>query len=87
MPPLPTPSVPVMSEVRSISAVATAPAVALRKPEKDAMEKLEVNRFVEDAVVEKRFVVVAFVVVEFVAIKFGNVLFAVDVAVKYPALA
>ena len=74
-----------MSEVRSISAVATAPAVALRKPEKDAMEKLEVNRFVEDAVVEKRFVVVAFVVGEFVTKKFEYVLCALDGAAKYPA--
>ena len=85
VPPFETPNVPVMSVARSTRAVATAPAVALRKPVSDAMEKFDVKRFVEDAVVEKRFVVVAFVVVEFVATRFGNVLFEVVVAVKYAA--
>ena len=83
VPPFPTPSVPVMSEARFTSAVPTAPAVAFKKPERLAREKLEVKRFVLDAVVEKRDVVVAFVVVEFVATKLGNVLLVVVVAVKY----
>ena len=47
------------SFTRSMVAVATTPAVALRKPERRARVKFEVERFVEDAVVEKRVVVVA----------------------------
>ena len=83
VPPFPTPSVPVISVVRLTSAVATAPAVAFKKPERLAREKLDVKRLVEEAVVEKRDVVVAFVVVEFVTTKLGNVLLVVVVAVKY----
>ena len=36
------PRVPVMSEVKLMSDVATEPAAALRNPERDAMEKFEV---------------------------------------------
>ena len=53
VPPFPTPSVPVMSVARSTSAVATAPAVALRKPVTDLKVKLfEAMRFEVDAVPE-----------------------------------
>ena len=50
-----------MSVVRLMRALVTAPAVALRKPEIEPREKLEVKRLVEDAVVEKRLVEVALV--------------------------
>ena len=42
VPPFDMPRVPVMSEVKLMSDVATEPAAALRNPERDAMEKLEV---------------------------------------------
>jgi hypothetical protein len=54
---------PAMSVVRSANDVDTAPAVALRMPERLPSEKLEANKFVEDATVAKSEVVVAFVVV------------------------
>lgn len=59
MPPFPTGRMPVTSEVRLTSAVATAPAVAFRNPESEPIERFEVKRFVELAVVEKKEVVVA----------------------------
>ena len=76
-----------MSVVRLTSAVATAPAVALRKPVREAMERLEVKRLVEEAVVEKRLVVVADVPVARVNENRGNVDSVVVVAVKWLATA
>ena len=49
VPPLPTPSVPVTSEARLMRADATAPAVALRKPEKLPIASEPKNPCVEDA--------------------------------------
>ena len=66
VPPFAVGSIPVMSAVKSISDVATVPAVAFRKPERLPTERFDVKRLVEDAVVENRVVVVAFVVVPFV---------------------
>ena len=78
VPPLLTPRIPVMSDAKSMSAVAMEPAVALRNPERFAIDRFDVNRLVELAVVEKRFVVVAFVVVEFVVIRLMMVEDAVE---------
>jgi hypothetical protein len=66
VPPLDTPRIPVTSVVRFTSAVDTAPAVALRKPESVPMvSEFEATRLVDEAVpVTARLVVVAFVVVE-----------------------
>lgn len=69
VPPLPIPRVPVMSVDRSMRAVETDPAVAFKIPERLPMEKLEVNRLVDEAVVAKDEVVVALVVVELTASK------------------
>lgn len=46
VPPFDTPRMPEMSEVSEMSEVETAPAVALRKPERLAMESVPVVRFV-----------------------------------------
>ena len=59
VPPFPMERIPVMSEARFTRAVVTAPVVALRKPVSEPMERFEVKRFVELAVVEKKEVVVA----------------------------
>jgi hypothetical protein len=66
VPPFPTPSMPVISEVKSMRAVATAPAVALRKPETLEKVKLfEATRLDDEAVPETaRLDEVALVVVE-----------------------
>jgi len=78
---------PETSLARLTSAVPTLPAVAFKKPESAAIERFDVKRLVEEAVVAKELVEVAFVVVPLVEIKFGNVLLKVVVAVKYPAVA
>ena len=60
VPPLPTGKVPVTSAARSMRAVATKPAVALRKPDKEARERVFVTR---------KEVEVALVVVALLAVK------------------
>ena len=59
VPPLATERTPVTSLARFTNAVVTAPAVAFKIPESEPIERLEVKRFVELAVVAKKFVVVA----------------------------
>lgn len=61
VPPFAIPRIPVMSVVRLTSAFVTAPAVAFKKPEIEPSEKLEVNRFVDDAVVANELVEVLLV--------------------------
>lgn len=82
VPPFVIPKVPVMSDARLTSAVATVPAVAFKNPVSEASLKFEVKRLVDDAVVANELVVVAEVVVLLVAMRFGKVLLEVDVAVK-----
>ena len=55
---------PETSLARLTSAVPTLPAVAFKKPESAAIERFDVKRLVEEAVVAKKEVEVAFVVVE-----------------------
>ena len=64
VPPFATGRTPVISDVRLTRAVATAPAVAFKKPDNEPIEKFDVDRFVELAVVAKRLVVVAAVAVK-----------------------
>ena len=85
VPPFETGRMPETSEARLTSAVATTPAVALRKPVREPMEKFDVKRLVEEAVVEKRLVVVADVPVARVNENRGNVDSVVEVAVKWLA--
>ncbi len=59
VPPFATERTPVTSEARFTSAVVTAPAVAFKNPESEPIERFEVERFVELAVVAKKCVVVA----------------------------
>ena len=73
VPPFPTRRMPVMSAARLTREVATAPAVALRKPVRFAREEFEVKRLVELAVVENKLVVVAEVPVAFRKVKFWRV--------------
>ena len=76
VPPLPTERVPVISvepDDKFMAAAATEPLVAFRKPERDPMERLEANRFVELAVVLKKLVEVAEGEVELIAVKFWRV--------------
>jgi len=61
VPPFATPNIPVISVVRLMSALVTAPAVAFRNPLIDPREKLEVKRLVLDAVVANELVEVALV--------------------------
>src|SRR3989338_8139223 len=90
VPPFVTPSIPVMSLVRSMREVATTPAVALRKPVSEPMEKFDVKRFVLLAVVAKNEVVVALVPVAFTNVTFWSVEEPVvrrfDTAERLPAL-
>ena len=73
VPPFATERMPVTSLARLTSAVDIAPAVAFRKPESEAMVRLEVKRLVDEAVVEKSVVVVALLVVALSAVKFLRV--------------
>ena len=55
------------------TAADTSPLVALSKPPSDAMERLEVKRLVDEAVVAKKLVVVACEVVALRAVKLPKV--------------
>jgi acyl-CoA synthetase (AMP-forming)/AMP-acid ligase II len=73
VPPFVTGRMPVTSLARFTSAVATTPAVAFKKPVREPIERFDVNKFVELAIVEKKFVVVPFVPVALAYVKFCSV--------------
>jgi hypothetical protein len=59
VPPCAIPNTPVTSDARFTSALVTTPAVALRIPVSEPIERFEVERLVELAVVAYKLVVVA----------------------------